>query len=55
MHGILGDIELVYLNVEYLNVDGMFWNAAAFDQSLDSWDVSKVTNMYDMFHGHALV
>ena len=27
----------------------MFYNATAFNQDIGTWDVSNVTNMYDMF------
>jgi len=31
-------------------MSGMFWGALNFNQPLDSWDVSSVTNMYAMFY-----
>ena len=32
---------------------GMFYNATSFNQPLDTWDVSSVTEMHSMFHGAA--
>ncbi|NLB63201.1 MAG: BspA family leucine-rich repeat surface protein [Fibrobacter sp.] len=31
-----------------------FWNAKTFNQDLSDWDVSKATDMEDMFEGSAL-
>jgi surface protein len=32
-------------------MERMFWNAAAFNQPLEQWDVAKVTTMQEMFYG----
>lgn len=32
-----------------LTMENMFWNAKAFDLAINDWDVSKVTNMNQMF------
>ena len=34
-------------------MNGMFVNAAAFNQAIGQWDVSQVEDMYAMFHGAA--
>jgi surface protein len=31
-------------------MSGMFIGADAFNQDIDRWNVSNVTNMYQMFH-----
>lgn len=33
------------------DMSGMFWDAHAFNQPLDAWDVSQVTDMSEMFAG----
>ncbi|GLU44491.1 BspA family leucine-rich repeat surface protein [Allomuricauda sp. NBRC 101325] len=36
------------------NMEGMFTNAINFDQSLENWVISNVSNMTDMFNGSGL-
>jgi surface protein len=38
------------LPVSVTNTSGMFYNARAFNQPIDSWDVGNVTNMSGMFY-----
>ena len=33
------------------SMNGMFWNATAFDQNLGNWDISSVQGMAVMFSG----
>jgi hypothetical protein len=35
-------------------MDSMFFQASAFNQALDSWDVSRSNNMYKMFYNAAM-
>ena len=34
-----------------MDMSGMFWGATNFNQPLDKWDTSSVTNMEAMFWG----
>lgn len=33
---------------------GIFYEAAAFNQDISSWNIEKVEDMYDMFYGSPL-